>query len=101
ARLLPTFRLFPSTTLFRSSVLVLVAFLFVLVRWFDDRMETAIAAFAAGRLDEAETTFQDVLEDAPEDVTVLLYLGRINRRQGDQDRKSTRLNSSHVKNSYA
>lgn len=65
------------------SVLVLVAFLFVLVRWFDDRMETAIAAFAAGRLDEAETTFQDVLEDAPEDVTVLLYLGRINRRQGD------------------
>jgi len=65
------------------SVLVLVAFLFVLVRWFDDRLETAIAAFAAGRLDEAEATFQDVLEDAPEDVTVLLYLGRINRRQGD------------------
>ena len=65
------------------SVLVLVAFLFVLVRWFDDRMETAIAAFAAGRLDEAEATFQDILEDAPDDVTVLLYLGRINRRQGD------------------
>lgn len=65
------------------SILVLVAFVFVLLRWFDDRMESAMAAFAAGRLDEAEATFQDILEDAPEDVTVLLYLGRINRRQGD------------------
>ncbi len=65
------------------SVLVLIAFVFVLLRWFDDRMDNAVAAFAAGRLDEAEAAFQEILEDAPEDVTVLLYLGRINRRQGD------------------
>ncbi|HEX7119215.1 MAG TPA: tetratricopeptide repeat protein [Longimicrobiales bacterium] len=65
------------------SLLVLVAFLFALLRSLDDRMESATAAFAAGRLDDAETQFRAILEEAPEDVTVQLYLGRINRRQGD------------------
>ncbi|HEX6939001.1 MAG TPA: tetratricopeptide repeat protein [Longimicrobiales bacterium] len=65
------------------AVLVLVAFLFALLRSLDDQMDAATAAFAAGRLDEAEAAFRAVLEDAPEDVTAHLYLGRINRRQGD------------------
>ncbi len=65
------------------ALLVLLVFFFVLVRSLDDRMDEATAAFAAGRLEEAEARFQAVLEDAPDNVTAHLYLGRINRREGD------------------
>jgi tetratricopeptide (TPR) repeat protein len=48
----------------------------------DSAQEEAIAAFRAERLGVAESGFQAVLEREPDNVTALLYLGRIYRRQG-------------------
>lgn len=42
--------------------------------------EDGVSAFRAGRMDSAAVAFQRVLEDRPEDVNALLYLGRIHRR---------------------
>lgn len=42
--------------------------------------DDAVAAFRAGRLDSAAVAFQRVLQDRPEDVDAMLYLGRIHRR---------------------
>ncbi len=76
------------------ALLVLVMFIFVLVRSLDDRMEEATAAFAAGRLDEAEQLFEELLVDEPESVVVRLYLGRINRRQEDYEAASEHLRAA-------
>lgn len=45
--------------------------------------DDAVAAFRAGRLDSAAVAFEGVVRDQPENVTALLYLARIHRRQGD------------------
>ncbi|HEX7090721.1 MAG TPA: tetratricopeptide repeat protein [Longimicrobiales bacterium] len=47
-----------------------------------EAMDRAIADFRAGRLDSAEVGFRTVVERDPENVSALLYLGRIYRRQG-------------------
>lgn len=65
------------------SLLILAGLIFVLARALDREMDQGIAAFRAGRLDEAVGHFQAVVDDAPDNVTARLYLARIYRRQGD------------------
>lgn len=60
--------------------LVLVAFLFSLLRSFSEELDAAVASFRAGRLAEARERFAEVVADAPENVTARLYLARIHRR---------------------
>lgn len=43
--------------------------------------DVAVAAFRAGRLDSAAVSFERALENRPGDVSIMLYLGRIHRRQ--------------------
>lgn len=64
------------------AVLVVLALAWVLTRSLDNEMDEAVAAFRGGRLGVAEEGFEQVLRDAPDNVTALLYLGRIYRRQG-------------------
>jgi tetratricopeptide (TPR) repeat protein len=59
-----------------------IAMLISLLVGGDSAQEEAIAAFRADRLGVAESGFQSVLEKQPDNVTALLYLGRIYRRQG-------------------
>jgi tetratricopeptide (TPR) repeat protein len=42
--------------------------------------DAALAAFRAGRFDSAAAAFERLLDDRPEDVSTLLYLGRVYRR---------------------
>src|SRR5438552_10968507 len=55
---------------------------------------------ALGRDDEAVATYERVLKLDPESQDAYLYLGALYSKKGE-DRKSTRLNSSHQINSYA
>lgn len=64
------------------ALLFVVALAWVLTRGGAADYGQAMAAFRAGRLDSAAVGFQRVLEDRPEDVDAMLYLGRIHRRQG-------------------
>ncbi|MBI4543801.1 MAG: tetratricopeptide repeat protein [Gemmatimonadetes bacterium] len=63
------------------ALLILVVLAIVVLVALDRQTDKAIAAFRAGRLETAETRFREVLEDEPENVTALLYLGRVYRRQ--------------------
>jgi tetratricopeptide (TPR) repeat protein len=56
-----------------------------------EAMDRAIADFRAGRLDSAEAGFRAVIERDPENVSALLYLGRIHRRQGRYEPAAERL----------
>jgi len=56
-----------------------------------DAMDAAVAAFRAGRLAEAEAGFRTVLERDPENVSALLYLARIHRRENRFDAAADRL----------
>ncbi|MBI4408425.1 MAG: tetratricopeptide repeat protein [Gemmatimonadetes bacterium] len=64
------------------AALVVVVVIVVLLFGRGGGVEKGVAAFEAGRLEAAEERFQDVLEREPENVTALLYLGRIYRRKG-------------------
>ncbi len=57
--------------------------LWLLVR--DDPMTVAVAEFEAGRHGAAEQGFRQILADDTENVTAMLYLGRIYRRQNRRD----------------
>lgn len=65
------------------SLAILAGLILVLARSLDREMDQGIAAFRAGRLDEAAGRFEAVVEDAPDNVTARLYLARIYRRRGD------------------
>ncbi|MFO7260263.1 MAG: tetratricopeptide repeat protein [bacterium] len=56
-----------------------------------DAMDEAVADFRAGRLAEAEAGFRTVLERDPENVTALLYLARIHRRENRLEAAADRL----------
>ena len=64
------------------AVLFLALSAWVLTRGGAAEYDAAVTAFRSGRLDSAEVAFQRVLEDRPADVDALLYLARIQRRQG-------------------
>ena len=64
------------------AVLGVVALAFVLADDGGPRMDDAVQAFRAGRLDSARVGFERVLEDRPSDVSARLFLARIHRRQG-------------------
>lgn len=64
------------------AVFGLVALAWVLARGGAADFDAAVTAFRAGRLDSAAAGFERVLEDRPENVDALLYLGRIHRREG-------------------
>ncbi|HUG42534.1 MAG TPA: tetratricopeptide repeat protein [Longimicrobiales bacterium] len=64
------------------AALFLLTLAWVLVQGGGADRDAAVVAFRAGRLDSAAVGFERVLEDRPEDVGALLYLGRIRRRQG-------------------
>src|SRR5688572_32328834 len=81
--------LFPYTTLFRSPDVA--GFLRVVVQHFTD---------GADRLAEGTVRHRDIAPDAIEDVTSMHRLVPV-FDQEDEDRKSTRLNSSHSQISYA
>src|SRR3712207_7257161 len=82
----PRSTLFPDTTLFRSDVVALV----------DERRRDA--ADVGGDPGAAERVGHDV---GAQPVDQLLGRGVLRRAARDQDRKSTRLNSSHANISYA
>lgn len=65
-------------------ILLLVAFAIalLLLRGRGDGMESGVTAFNTGQHGVAEQEFRRVLEDDRENVTALLYLGRIFRIQG-------------------
>src|SRR5207253_9969682 len=91
--ILHNYTLFPYTTLFRSSLrmrFLHTALILVLVSSFGFAAfgfaaDAAPALLAAGRVDDAISTLQQEVSASPNDA----------------DRKSTRLNSSHVAISYA
>lgn len=56
-----------------------------------DAMDQAVSAFRAGRLPDAEAGFRTVLERDPENVSALLYLARIHRRENRLDSAAGRL----------
>jgi tetratricopeptide (TPR) repeat protein len=64
---------------------ILIGLAWVVVRGGGREYDEAVAAFRAGRLDSAATAFERLREDRPEDVSTLLYLGRIYRRLGQPD----------------
>lgn len=53
-----------------------------------------LAAFRAGRLDEAESGFRQVVEEQPDNVTARLYLARIHRMRGNVAAASTELRAA-------
>lgn len=63
------------------ALLFLVALAWVLARGGGGDYDDAVTAFRAGRLDAAAAGFERVLDARPGDVSVMLYLGRIYRRQ--------------------
>lgn len=64
------------------AVVLLVPLVFILLSSRgDDARAAAIAAFEAGALAEARTGFETALGEDPDDVTSLLYLARIHRRE--------------------
>src|SRR5690606_39517096 len=93
----PRSSLFPYTTLFRSKVLVVkrtqseVPFHTGRDVWFHELYETA------------EPTNTAEIMDAEDPLFILYTSGSTGKHKGmvHTDRKSTRLNSSHVKISYA
>lgn len=54
-------------------------------------MDEAVTDFRAGRLQDAEAGFRTVLERDPENVSALLYLARIHRRENRLDSAAARL----------
>src|SRR5690606_40514118 len=95
-RQLPTFTLFPYTTLFRSLAEV------------DEQLETLQErrVTAEARFEELDMQLADSQErHAQLDDSVIEAERKLNQAREQQraleDRKSTRLNSSHVKISYA
>ncbi len=54
----------------------------VILRGGNADYEAGIIAFRSGRLDSAAAAFERVRADRPDDVSTLLYLGRIHRRLG-------------------
>src|SRR3712207_9114295 len=96
----PRSTLFPYTTLFRS--LAVEPGLWgeagvdvVLVRVGDRRVTTAVLDLARGQRDEVGVPAAALLAVADVDVAGAVVVG------GREDRKSTRLNSSHANISYA
>src|SRR5690606_40380303 len=90
---------FPSTTLFRSAY----------TAWLEERrsqaeitiLDPALRAMdrlAAGDLEGAEAAFRQAIAADPQNAYLHGLVAQVLARQ---DRKSTRLNSSHVKISYA
>ncbi|HSH44597.1 MAG TPA: tetratricopeptide repeat protein, partial [Longimicrobiales bacterium] len=67
------------------AAVFLLALAWVLVRGANADYDDAVAAFRAGRLDSAAVAFEGLVRDQPENVTALLYLGRIHRRQGNPE----------------
>lgn len=63
------------------AVVFLLAMAWVLTWGGENDYEAAVAMFRAGRLDSAAVAFEGVLRDRPEDVSTMLYLARIHRRQ--------------------
>jgi tRNA A-37 threonylcarbamoyl transferase component Bud32/tetratricopeptide (TPR) repeat protein len=59
------------------------------VRWCDERGERtapcARALYRTGEMERARTLFEELLAEAPEDVTLLGWLGSTAARQGDRD----------------
>ena len=64
--------------------LVLLILLYLALRG-DERQAAGVAAFGAGRMGVAEQEFRAVLEEDADNVTAMLYLGRIYRQQGRFD----------------
>src|SRR3989442_7813589 len=94
----PRSTLFPYTTLFRSARSVLLDAL---------RLDIQNLAYTASVLDQDQPGFADKFpyppsaSDADLLTTADAYVERPAPRPTDEDRKSTRLNSSHVRISYA
>ncbi|MGH7483598.1 MAG: tetratricopeptide repeat protein [Longimicrobiales bacterium] len=76
------------------GLVAFVALVAYLVFGREDPFEVGVAAFDAGRMGVAEQQFGEVLEDDPEDVTTLLYLARILRRQERWDQARGRLETA-------
>lgn len=76
------------------ALLALVTLLVVLVVSLDSQMDDAIAAFEAQRLEAAESGFREVLQEAPDNITAHLYLGRIHRRQREYEEAAEHLRTA-------
>src|SRR5690606_42059655 len=91
----PRSTLFPYTTLFRSAILHAVVFLSLALAW---RPVLRSAGSAAGEPDRAgQIALVQMRRGSPE----YLFDDAGSTSASTKDRKSTRLNSSHVKISYA
>jgi Flp pilus assembly protein TadD len=69
------------------AIAAIVLGLGVVLMWFAVRptgsaVERGVAAFEAGRLEEAERWFRESADEGSQDPAVWLYLGRIHRRSG-------------------
>lgn len=64
------------------AVVFVLLLAWALLRGGNQEYEAAVTAFRAGRLDSAAAAFERVRADRPDDVSTLLYLGRIYRRLG-------------------
>ena len=64
-----------------------------------DRLQHAIRLHESGKIAEAAAIFADILRADPNHLDALYRLGHIHLQNGRADRKSTRLNSSHVSES--
>src|SRR5690606_40928463 len=96
----PDFTLFPYTTLFRSDLKVGFNYPFA--------FNTPFGADLGLKIFKRDTTFLEVNARAAleyllrrSDKVRIFVNNKNSQRLGQQDRKSTRLNSSHVKISYA
>lgn len=56
--------------------------------------DEAVAAFRAGDLAVARTEFEEILAESPDDVTALLYLARIHRREARPDEAAAALRAA-------
>jgi cytochrome c-type biogenesis protein CcmH/NrfG len=63
------------------GLLAIAAVVWLATRSGDSEMADALEAFQADRLDRAESGFRRVIEQDSQNVTALLYLGRVYRRQ--------------------
>src|SRR5690606_41240967 len=96
-RRLPPLPLFPYTTLFRSDAAIARAVVANLP-WMDSFFEPTAAAQDVVFLFLLDAAMQRRIDDLNEDSTAATIMDAACARP---DRKSTRLNSSHVKISYA
>ncbi|MFP4623378.1 MAG: tetratricopeptide repeat protein [Gemmatimonadota bacterium] len=62
------------------AAVALIGVAFVVVRGGGQELDAAERAFRAGRLDSAAVMLEQILDDRPQSVTTMLYLGRIYRR---------------------